>query len=71
MTSLKSKAGHVLATSDDPDARSLAAHVLGEDAPAPVKSFEDLQRILSKIEGQEGQHERTVAVRAEMERVGE
>jgi len=68
--SLKSKAGHVLSTSEDADARSLAAHVLGEDAPAPVKSFEELQALLIKIEGVEGQHERAVAVRAEMERLG-
>ena len=70
MTTLKSKAGKVLATSDDADARSLAAHVLGEDIPAPVKSFEDLQRILSKIDGQEGQHERAAMVRAEMAVIG-
>ena len=68
--SLKSKAGHVLSTSEDADARSLAAHVLGEDAPMPVKSFEELQALLTKIEGVEGQHERAVAVRAEMERLG-
>jgi len=70
MSALKSKAGHVLSTSEDPDARSLAAHVLGEDAPKPDRTREELHALLSKIEGQEGQHERAAMVREQIEVLG-
>lgn len=69
--SIRSKAGHVLATSDDPEARSLAAYVLGDEDPArTTRSREDLQRILSKIEGVEGQTERAALVRQQLEAMG-
>lgn len=63
--SIRSLAGHVLATDDDPEKRRLAAAVLGDDSLTPntTKSPEDLRRILSRIEGQEGQTERASAVR--------
>ena len=74
---IKSVAGHVLSTGEATEAeiKALAAYALGDAddqrTTETVKSFADLQRILSKIDGQEGQHERANAVRAEMERVGE
>lgn len=65
--SIRSLAGHVLATDDaTPEgARRLAAAVLGDDSLTPdkTKSREDLDRILAKIEGQEGQTERANAIR--------
>lgn len=34
-----------------------------------TKSIHDLERLLAKIEGMEGQHERSEAVRAQIERM--
>ena len=70
---IRSKAGHVLATSDDADARSVASYVLsgGEPVSAPsTRSQEDLERILAKIDGVEGQNERAAAIRAQLEAMG-
>lgn len=69
--SIRSKAGHVLATSDDPAAKSLAAYVLGDEDPArTARSREDLERLLSRIEGQEGQTERAALIRRQLEGMG-
>ena len=71
--SVRSKAGHVLATSDDADARSVASYVLSGGGPvvAPfTRSREDLVALLSKIEGVEGQRERANAIRAQLEGLG-
>ena len=69
---IRSTAGHVLATGEatDEEARALAAAVLGDDSLTPsrtAKSREDLERILAKIDGQEGQSERAAAIRAELD----
>ena len=67
---IRSVAGHVLATGEatDDEALRLAGAVLGNDAsPQTVKSREDLTRILSKIEGVEGQAERAKAIRKQLE----
>lgn len=76
-TPIKSTAGHVLATGEATEAevKALAAYALGDAdnqrvTEPPVKSFADLQRILSKIEGQEGQHERADMVREQMAVLG-
>lgn len=71
--SIRSLAGHVLATDDDPEKRRLAAAVLGDDSLIPdhPKSKEDLERILSKIEGQEGQSERANAIRQALANMGD
>lgn len=70
MTNIRSTAGRVLATGEaTPDeAKSLAAAVLGDDSltPPPEKTRQDLERILSKIEGQEGQTERAALIRAQL-----
>lgn len=72
---VKSIAGHVLATGEatSEEARSLAAAVLGDDSltPGQPKTREDLQRILSKVEGREGQHERASAIRQQLANMGE
>lgn len=69
--SIKSTAGHVLRTSDDPEAKSLAAYVLQDDAPVQTtKSREDLEALLAKIDGVEGQKERAAAIRATLARMG-
>lgn len=58
-TPLRSKAAHVLATSQDPDARSVAASVLGRDEPqTPTRSLRELQNLLAKVSGIDGQTER-------------
>lgn len=74
MTDIRSKAGHVLSTSDDPDARSLAAYVLGDadsarvSAPVqPARTKVELLRLLDAIEGKEGQHERRMAIQAQID----
>ena len=67
---IRSVAGHVLATGEatDDEALRLAGAVLGNDGPTPsAKSKEDLTRILSKIEGVEGQAERANAIRKRLE----
>jgi len=70
MSKIRSKAGHVLATSDDPEARSLAAYVLGDENPArTTQTKEDLERILSRIDGVEGQAERASLIRKQLEAV--
>lgn len=75
MTDIRSTAGHVLATGEatPEEAKSLAAAVLGDDSltPSTTRTREDLERILSKIDGQEGQAERAAAIRAELERMAE
>jgi hypothetical protein len=71
-TPIKSTAAHVLSTGEatDAEAKSLAAFVLGDAQPQrTTRSREDLERILSKIEGQEGQSERVREIRAQMERM--
>lgn len=70
---IKSTAAHVLSTGEatDEEARSLAAYALGDAEPErTTRTKEDLERILSKIEGQEGQAERAKAIRAELGRMG-
>lgn len=71
--SIRSLAGHVLATDDDPEKLRLAATVLGDDSLTPdqPKTAEDLKRILSRIEGVEGQHERAEAIRRQLAEMGE
>lgn len=65
---IRSKAGHVLATSDDADARSVASYVLsgGEPLVSVTRSADDLQRLLEKIDGIEGQSERANMVRQQL-----
>lgn len=69
--SIRSLAAHVLATDEDPEKRRLAAAVLGDDSLTPdqPKTKEELERILSKIEGQEGQTERATAIRRELDKM--
>ncbi len=66
---LKTIAAHALtegeATPDE--VQSLAASVLASKPTETRKSKQDLQRILSKIEGQEGQKERAEAIRKTLE----
>lgn len=56
----------------DAESRSLAGYVLGDReaarvaTPAPTRSREDLERILAKIEGQEGQTERAAFIREQL-----
>lgn len=71
-TRIKSTAAHVLSTGEatDEEARSLAAYALGDAEPQrTARTREDLERILSKIEGQEGQTERVREIKAQMERM--
>ena len=72
MTNIRSTAGHVLATGEatPEEAKSLAAAVLGDNSLTPsTKTREDLERILRKIDGQEGQAERVREIKAQMERM--
>ena len=74
MSDIRSTAGHVLSTGEatPEEAKSLAAAVLGDDSLTPsTRTREDLERILSKIDGQEGQSERAAAIRAKLERMAE
>lgn len=68
---IQSVAGHVLSTGEatPEEAKRLAAAVLGDDSltPPSTKSREDLLRILSQIEGKEGQTERAEAIRKAIE----
>lgn len=68
MTSTKSTAGHVLATGSatPEEAMRLAAYALGDQPNPTVKTREDLERTLNKIDGQEGQTERAAAIRAKI-----
>ncbi len=69
---IRSKAGKVLATSDDADARSVASYVLSGGEPtqtATTRTADDLRALLSKIEGVEGQHERADEIRKQLARV--
>lgn len=70
---IKSLAGHVLATGDatDEEAMRLAAYALQDDPP-PVtgKTRQDLERLIRKAEGREGQSERVRLAKAELERMG-
>lgn len=68
MTTVRSTAGHVLATGEaTPDeAMRLAAYALGDDPQPTLKTRADLERTLAKIEGQEGQTERASAIRAKI-----
>lgn len=71
-TRIKSTAAHVLSTGEatDEEARSLAAYALGDAEPQrTAHTRDDLARILSKIEGQEGQAERVREIKAQMERM--
>ena len=70
-STLRSLAGHVLATGEatDDEAKRLAAGVLGDDSltPAkPTKTKEELQALLAKIEGVEGQAERAALIRQQL-----
>lgn len=68
MSKIRSKAGHVLATSDDPEARSLAAYVLGDEDPARTsKTKPELEALLAKVYGMEGQSERAALIRQQLE----
>lgn len=69
---IRSKAGRVLATSEDADARSVASYVLSGGEPtqtATTRTADDLRALLSKIEGVEGQHERADEIRKQLARV--
>lgn len=72
---IRSVAGHVLSTGEatDEEAKRLAAAILGDDSltPPTTKSREDLERILSRIEGQEGQRERADAIRQTLANMGD
>lgn len=64
---IRSKAGHVLATSDDDDARSVASYVLAGGEPVydrPERTRDDLERLLRAVEGREGYREREDMIRA-------
>lgn len=68
---IKSMAGHVLATGEatPEEAKRLAAGVLGDDSLTPAKparSRQDLERLLSLIEGREGQKERADEIRKQL-----
>lgn len=67
--SIRSLAGHVLATDEDPEKRRLAAAVLGDDSltPSLTRTKEELEALLVKIEGVEGQSERAAAIRRQIE----
>lgn len=72
---IKSVAAHVLASGDatDEEARRLAGAVLGDDSltPAkPSKSREELEALLAKIEGVEGQTERADLIRKQLANMG-
>lgn len=70
--SIRSLAGHVLATDEDPEKRRLAAAVLGDDSltpDKPAKTKDVLEALLVKIEGVEGQSERANAIRRQLEGV--
>lgn len=69
-TSTRSLAGHVLSTgtATPEEARQLAASVLGDEPPVrTVRTKRDLQRLLTKIEGTEGQTERAALIRRQIE----
>ncbi len=69
---IKSTAARVLSTGEatEAEAKSLAAFVLGDAEPQRTShTRDDLDRILSKIEGQEGQAERVREIKAQMERM--
>lgn len=71
--SVRSQAGHVLATSEDSDARSVASYVLSGGEPViaqTTRSREDLVALLEKIDGVEGQKERTAAIRTQLAGMG-
>lgn len=66
---IRSKAGKVLATSDDADARSVASYVLSGGEPTQTvtaRTADDLRTLLAKIEGVEGQHERADEIRKQL-----
>lgn len=67
-------AGHVLSTGEatSEEAKRLAAKILGDPSimSVPTRSKEDMIRILSKIDGVEGQAERAAAIRAQLEAMG-
>lgn len=73
MTKLRSTAAHVLATGEatDEEARALAGAVLGDSSltPSTTRTKEDLERILAKIDGEEGQTERARAIREQLSRM--
>lgn len=68
MTGIKSKAARVLQDdTQDADSKSVAAFVLGSDVPKPTKTATELRQLLAKLEGKEGQHERRLAIHAQLE----
>jgi len=68
MASIKSKAARVLQDdTQDADSKSVAAFVLGSDAPTPARTRQELQRLLRAIDGKEGQHERRMAIQQQMD----
>lgn len=70
-SSIKSTAGRVLASSDDPEAKSLAAYVLQDDPPVQTtRNKNELQGLLRKIEGMEGQSDRYRDVQRQLEAMG-
>lgn len=71
---IKSLAGEMLAKSDDPDVRRLAGAVLGDDSLTPAKptrTREELEALLAKIDGLEGQTERAALIRKQLEAMGD
>lgn len=68
-TRIKRTAAHVLSTGEatDEEAKSLAAYALGDAAPMrTTRSKQDIQRMIAKLEGEEGQTERVAMMRAEL-----
>lgn len=67
--SIRSTAGKVLATGEatGDEVKSLAAYALQDDPePRTVKSLSELRQLLTKVNGMEGQHERSNMIRAEI-----
>lgn len=72
MTGIKSKAARVLQDdTQDADSKSVAAFVLGSDVPKPTRTATELRQLLAKLEGKEGQHERRLAIQAQLDGMGE
>ena len=72
-TNTRSLAGHVLSTgtATPEEARQLAASVLGDEPPVrTAKTKTELRRLLSVIEGREGQFERAALIKKQIEEMG-
>lgn len=73
--SIQTLAGHVLSTGEasSQEARRLAAAVLGDDSltPPPVKTRKELEDLLERIDGMEGQSERAAEIRRQLDLMGD